>query len=110
MSCEWLAGGSAPREECGHEEPPLNTIHCYGPVCRDSWPDIDHVLGQLTTRSLLSVISSHSEPRIVVSPGRDGRDTSSCQDTSKFCGLIKSRKMCHSKDMSSQCCQTCKGL
>ena len=60
--------------------------------------------------SLLSVISSHSEPRIVVSPGRDGRDTSSCQDTSKFCGLIKSRKMCHSKDMSSQCCQTCKGL
>lgn len=94
VSCEWLAGGSAPEEECGHEEPPLNTIHCYGPVCRDSWPDIDHVL----------------EPRIVVSPGRDGRDTSSCQDTSKFCGLIKSRKMCHSKDMSSQCCQTCKGL
>ena len=33
-----------------------------------------------------------SEPRIVLSPGRDGRDAADsgeCEDTSKFCGLIR---------------------
>ena len=55
-----------------------------------------------------TIIYPNSEPRIVLSPARDGRDTSSCQDTSKFCGLIKSRKMCQSEDLSNQCCRTCK--
>ena len=57
-----------------------------------------------------TVIFLNSEPKIVLSPARDGRDTSSCQDTSKFCGLIKTYKMCEGVKFKEECCLTCRNL
>ena len=96
VSCEWLKGGLAPLSECDHEERPVSIIDCYGPACHD-WPK--NIEFQI-----------ESDPTIVISPFRDGRETSPCQDTSKFCGLIKTYKMCQSEKFLEQCCQTCKAL
>ena len=32
------------------------------------------------------------------------------QDTSKFCGLIKTYKMCEGEKFKEQCCLTCRNL
>jgi hypothetical protein len=77
---------------------------CYGPPCRD-WPmaledDYPSPLQPVQEDDFL-------HPQILVSPLRDGRDTSSCQDKAKFCRLIKTFKMCSDKKFSEQCCQTC---
>ena len=96
VSCEWLKGGLAPLSECGHEERPASIIDCFGPACHD-WPQNIQ-------------FQSERDPKIVISPFRDGRETSPCQDTSKFCGLIKTYKMCQSEKFLEQCCQTCKAL
>jgi len=96
VSCEWLKGGLAPLSECGHEERPASIIDCFGPACHD-WPQ--NIQFQF-----------EKDPKIVISPFRDGRETSPCQDTSKFCGLIKTYKMCQSEKFLEQCCQTCKAL
>ena len=96
VSCEWLKGGLAPLSECDHEERPVSIIDCFGPACHD-WPK--NIEFQI-----------ESDPTIVISPFRDGRETSPCQDTSKFCGLIKTYKMCQSEKFLEQCCQTCKAL
>lgn len=94
VSCEWLRGGLAPSAECGEESRPAESITCFGPPCRELWP------GDLPPL----------QPEIVVSPLRDGRETSPCQDTSKFCGLIKTYKMCEESKFQEQCCQTCRNL
>ena len=96
VSCEWLKGGLAPSLECGHEERPASIIDCFGPACHDLSKNIE--------------FQFESNPKIVISPFRDGRETSPCQDTSKFCGLIKTYKMCQSEKFLEQCCQTCKAL
>jgi len=101
--CEWLKGGSAPRQECNLQDHPPTTVDCYGPPCRD-WP-----------LPLENALENHhndpdddiQHPQIVVSPLRDGRDTSSCQDKAKFCRLIKTFKMCSDEKFSEQCCRTC---
>jgi len=95
VTCEWLRGGLAPESQCDHETRPLSIIDCYNPVCHE-WPNFDD------TRLL--------EPKIILSPARDGRETSPCEDTSKFCGLIKSSKMCAARNLKETCCQTCRGL
>ena len=116
MACEWAAGGSAPAAECGHTERPLARLDCFpGPPCRPAWPGLDTV----------------PQPEIVISPLRDGRETEPCQvgctnsqtskpkyrtvdrsvqDTSKFCGLIRTHKMCQAKRYREKCCHTCNNL
>ena len=104
MWCEWLKGGSAPRLECDLQDHPLTTVDCYGPPCRD-WP----VVLEDDYPSPMQPVQEDDflHPQILVSPLRDGRDTSSCQDKAKFCRLIKTFKMCSDKKFSEQCCQTC---
>jgi len=93
VSCEWLRGGLAPSQECGNDARPASTINCFGPPCRSLWSD-----------------DLEAQPEIVVSASRDGRETSPCQDTSKFCGLIKTYKMCEGEKFKEQCCLTCRNL
>ena len=84
VSCEWLRGGHAPSHEC-EENRPSSLMACEAPPC-ESWDPL---------------------PVIQVA-GRDGRETGSpCQDTSKFCPVIKSYNMCNSSKYSEQCCKTC---
>ncbi|XP_023324183.1 ADAMTS-like protein 1 [Eurytemora carolleeae] len=84
VSCEWLRGGHAPSHEC-EENRPTSLMACEAPPC-ESWDPL---------------------PVIQVA-GRDGRETGSpCQDTSKFCPVIKSYNMCNSSKYSEQCCKTC---
>jgi len=92
VTCEWLKGGSAPMSECGPEEKPLGVIDCYNPVCHQ-WPNFNDRL---------------LEPKIILSPARDGRETSPCEDLSKFCGLLKSSKMRAAHNLKEQCCKTCR--
>ena len=41
---------------------------------------------------------------------RDGRETKSpCEDTSKFCPIVKSYNMCDKEKYLEQCCRSCSG-
>lgn len=99
VSCEWLKGGLAPSVECSHEERPSSFISCFKDACRVTWPE-----------NIFFQLEEGPEPSIEVSPLRDGRETIPCQDTSKFCGLIKTYKLCSSEKFREQCCLTCKAL
>lgn len=96
VSCEWLRGGLAPSQECGKDARPASTINCFGAPCRSLWDESD--------------LGFEVQPQIVVSASRDGRETSPCQDTSKFCGLIKTYKMCEGVKFKEECCLTCRNL
>ena len=90
MSCEWLAGGIAPAHECAAQESrPAATIQCFGPPCRRA---------------------RGPQPSIQARPSRDGREAAPCQDTSKFCGLVRRGSMCRAERLREQCCWTCGGL
>ena len=88
VSCEWLRGGHAPTAECGDATRPASLMACEAPACWSALPVIK--------------TSGGGGPR-------DGRDTDSapCQDTSKFCPVVRSYNMCHTDQYRQQCCRTC---
>jgi hypothetical protein len=94
-SCEWLRGGLAPTAECAADEArPSTRMQCEGPPCPapPAWG----------TLPLIQVAGARGGRHAT---GRHGDDF--CEDTSKFCSLVKSHGLCAADKYREQCCRTC---
>ncbi len=101
MNCVWESDSESEANGCREDEKPEGERACLEPQpCAKDFnavPGDQYVVVPVGRSKLLMFVLFYFL----------GTTAHDCRDLSKYCGLVKSFKMCHQPKYQIKCCQTC---